>query len=69
MKATKDEVNYSRGMRESHCGKMDMADVGYCANFIERGRAEGGCSEVQGVIGRGMWCNRFTPGAGKEGPQ
>ena len=59
MKATKQEVNYGRGMRNSHCGKMDMADTGFCANFIERGRPEGACTEVQGTIGRGMWCERF----------
>lgn len=65
MKAEKSEVNYSRGMRDSHCGKLDQTDVGYCENFIERGRPEGACTEVQGVIGRGMWCRLFTPGAGK----
>lgn len=59
MKATKAEVDYSRGHRDSHCGKMDAADAGYCAHFIERGQKDGQCSEVEGPIGRGMWCKRF----------
>jgi hypothetical protein len=61
MKATKAEVNYSRGMRKRHCGKMDAADTGYCTHFIDRGQKDGECSEVEGRIERGKWCERFDP--------
>ena len=60
MKATKEEVNYGRGMRESHCGKVDAMDAGFCKHFIERGTGPfGQCTEVEGRIGRTMWCERF----------
>lgn len=62
MKAAKSEVDYSRGMRERHCGKMDAADEGYCTHFIERGQKNGSCSEVEGTIGRGMWCKLWKRG-------
>ena len=59
MKADKASVDYSRGHRDSHCGKMDAADTGYCKHFIERGQKDGACTEVEGKIGRGMWCKLF----------
>ena len=59
MKASKSSVDYSRGHRDAHCGKMDSADDGYCEHFIERGQKDGACSEVQGRIERGKWCTRF----------
>lgn len=61
MKATKQSVDYSRGMRSRHCGKMDAADDGYCLHFIERGQKDGACGIVEGPIGRGMWCKEFEP--------
>jgi len=60
VKATKEEVNYGRGMRESHCGRLDTADAGFCRHFNERGQRDfGTCTEVEGRIGRTMWCDRF----------
>jgi hypothetical protein len=59
VKASKESVDYSRGMRDRHCGKMDSADDGYCKHFMERGQKDGTCTEVEGRIGRGMWCKLF----------
>lgn len=46
-KATKESVDYSKGMPESHCG--------ICEHF----RAPHSCTEVQGKIDKSMWCKRF----------
>jgi hypothetical protein len=59
VKEAKRDVNYSRGHRDAHCGKMDAADDGYCTHFINRNQKDGACTEVEGTIGRGMWCELF----------
>jgi hypothetical protein len=63
-KASKSEVGYSRGMRESHCGKASEDDEGYCCHFIPppSGSAEelGPCELVAGEISRVLWCRLFA---------
>lgn len=52
-KAEKRSVDYSRGHRDSHCGKVFNDDKGYCGHFIElpTGAADlGACEKVSGAI-------------------
>lgn len=54
-KLTKKETDYSRGMRESHCGKVFKDDKGYCKNYEE----PNGCSVVDGNINPVFWCKEW----------
>jgi hypothetical protein len=60
-KATKSEVNYSKGMIHSHCGRVFPNDNGFCKHFKGAGNAtkDGICSEVEGPISPIYWCERF----------
>ncbi len=62
MKLNKPQVDYSRGMKDSHCGKSYSGDSGYCRHFIEpRGNSElGQCERVSGPINRLYWCRLFA---------
>jgi hypothetical protein len=61
-KVSESEVDYSRGHRESHCGKVFDDDKFYCRYFIEppTGAAHlGACEKVSGAINRtGAGCGR-----------
>ncbi len=61
-KASKAQVDYSRGMKESHCGRAFPDDKGYCQHFIgPYGSSElGTCSKVEGPINRLYWCRLFA---------
>lgn len=59
-KLSKDEVNYSRGMQNSHCGKLFKDDNGYCEHFVDIRSGNGTCKLVEGVIERLYWCNKFS---------
>ena len=52
MKASKESVNYSRGMADSHCGKSFKDDTGYCRHFIPPSSPanDGSCERVAGTI-------------------
>lgn len=56
-KATKEDVNYSLGMKERHCGQWDDKDKNFCAHF--RDGLSPSCTKVYGVIQRRMWCRLF----------
>jgi hypothetical protein len=63
LKASKQSVDYSRGMKEHHCGHSFEGDEGYCRHFIEppKGAADlGACEKVSGAISRVYWCRLFT---------
>lgn len=63
MKKPKDEVDYSHGHKDSHCGQVSKDDTGHCRNFRPSGRAmndysrAGTCTKVIGPIKRIYWCN------------
>jgi hypothetical protein len=62
-KASKSDVDYSHGHRDSHCGKSFAGDTGYCRHFIETpsGAADlGACERVSGSINRVYWCRLFA---------
>lgn len=61
MKVEKAEAEYDRGSREEHCGRLDAMDSGFCLHFIDRRQAFGECTEVNGRIGRTMWCKFWQP--------
>lgn len=64
-KQSKQEANYSRGMLNSHCGKVFPNDHGYCQHFIARKNGEAGtCEVVEGEIQPLYWCKNFKK-AGK----
>jgi hypothetical protein len=52
MKASKESVDYSRGMADSHCGKSFKDDTGYCRHFIPPSSPanDGSCERVAGTI-------------------
>ncbi len=57
--ARKEDVNYSVGMKESHCGKVFKDDNGYCQHFYGVrgfGEQEGRCRKVAGKIDPVYWC-------------
>ena len=58
-KVSKDSVDYSRGMYESHCGPTFRDDKGYCKHFISGAGVYGTCEEVRGTIDPIMWCTMF----------
>jgi hypothetical protein len=63
-KAHKRNVDYSRGMKERHCGKSFEDDTGYCKHFVEPPSQSigdlGTCARVQGEISRVFWCRLFA---------
>ena len=64
-KASKYSVNYSRGHRDSHCGKSFDGDRGFCRHFrfLPGSRAVekvGACTKVSGDIKAMMWCKLFA---------
>ncbi|HEY6021570.1 MAG TPA: hypothetical protein VIY48_17290 [Candidatus Paceibacterota bacterium] len=63
-KFSKESVNYSRGMKDSHCGKVFSDDKGYCRHFShlsvnEEGKMSGECQIVSGDINPIYWCKKF----------
>ena len=59
-KRAKDEVDYSEGMTESHCGPLRASDKGFCRHFrAQRATVTGRCVLVQGPIKRSYWCKLF----------
>ncbi len=60
-KASKRQVDYSRGHREAHCGKVFADDKGYCRYFIKTQIADAGeCQKVEGSIHPLWWCRLFS---------
>jgi uncharacterized C2H2 Zn-finger protein len=63
MKRVKTLVDYSRGHKESHCGKTFEDDKGYCKHFIEPTHHHsfdlGKCQLVEGNISRVYWCKLY----------
>ena len=61
-KASKSDVNYSRGHKDSHCGGPSFkGDTGYCRYFSGKPGAEiGQCERVAGMIGKIMWCKLYA---------
>lgn len=54
MKKTKEEVDYSRGMKSAHCS--------ICKHFfrtLQRNQF-GSCELVKGTINVGMWCKLYA---------
>jgi len=68
-KLSKSEVDYSLGIKESHCGKAFEDDQDYCRHFIPplSGSALelGTCEQVTGEISRVFWCRLFAKERGK----
>jgi hypothetical protein len=56
VKKAKSQVDYSKGMKKSHCGPLNLYDKGYCKHFIE----PGSCRLVSGKIEKAMWCKLFS---------
>lgn len=52
MKERKGDVDYSPGMRRSHCGPTVKWPEGDCRFFI----SPNSCQKVQGIIKREDWC-------------
>lgn len=61
-KLTKEQANYSRGMINSHCGKVFDNDRAYCKHFIRHHEDTdlGECEVVQGAINPVYWCSKFS---------
>lgn len=60
-KVSKQSVNYSRGHKDSHCGKVFPDDKGYCRHYIPHTdqHSEGACQLVQGSINPVYWCEKW----------
>jgi hypothetical protein len=62
-KQPKDEVDYSPGHKESHCGPAFSQDRFYCRHFEPGPRAgfdaPGHCRKVAGSISRTYWCKLY----------
>lgn len=61
-KFDKADVDFSKGMAKSHCGKMFASDVGYCKHFVRTDplyTEPGECRLVKGAIKRDMWCRKW----------
>ncbi len=66
-KLKKDQVDYSHGHRDSHCGRVFKDDHGYCRYFIEAQSASGevgACEKVEGSINPVYWCKFFSGAQG-----
>lgn len=60
-KASKESVNYSKGMPHSHCGPLKIDDPYMCRHFIgTEPHKDGRCKVVEGTIGAGMWCKLYA---------
>jgi hypothetical protein len=62
-KVSKQSVDYSIGMKESHCGKASEDDKGYCRYFIPRMSPAtdlGQCERVTGPINKVYWFRLFA---------
>jgi hypothetical protein len=62
MKASKEQVDYSRGMADRHCGKSFKDDTGFCRHFIPPSDPanDGSCERVAGTISQIYWCKLFN---------
>jgi len=60
IKTDKVSVNYSRGHRDSHCGKVFPDDWGFCKHFRPSDAQTGTCEIVAGAINPLYWCTRFA---------
>lgn len=58
-KAGKDDVNYSRGHMQSHCGPTFHDDKFYCRHFIPGAGYAGTCEKVRGAIDPVFWCELY----------
>jgi hypothetical protein len=56
IKQPKTAVDYSRGHRESHCGRSFEGDKNYCRHYHAGSASEGTCEKVQGTIKAVYWC-------------
>jgi hypothetical protein len=65
MKKSKSEVDYSKGMKSSHCGPLSLYDKGFCRHFAG-GKSWlhglGTCELVSGSIDKEYWCKLFEKG-------
>jgi hypothetical protein len=62
-KASKSEVDYSRGHAGAHCGKALDDDKAYCRYFIpplSPASNLGQCEKVAGPINKVYWCRLFA---------
>ena len=62
-KASKSEVDYSRGHAGAHCGKVLEDDKAYCRHFIQPlspASNLGQCERVAGPINKVYWCRLFA---------
>ena len=55
-KKTKEEVDYSKGHKDSHCGKVFPDDKGYCRHYSDESHEVGSCELVRGIIVPVYWC-------------
>jgi hypothetical protein len=62
MKKSKKEVDYSKGMKSSHCGPLSLYDKGDCRHYI----TGGACKLVSGKIDKKYWCKLFEKGSRNE---
>lgn len=60
VKYTKHEVDYSKGMLQSHCGPVFHDDKFYCRHFEPSRYPLGSCELVEGRIDPGYWCKRYN---------
>ena len=51
-KKLKEDVNYSAGLPQAHCGPSNKWTAGSCMHFMP----PAGCGKVRGVIKPEMWC-------------
>lgn len=58
-KVAKDEVKYSRGHMQEHCGPTFHDDKYYCRHFIPGPGYTGNCELVRGAIDPIYWCELF----------
>lgn len=58
-KADKEQVSYSRGHLQSHCGPTFHDDRYYCRHFIPGTAWHGRCDVVKGEIDPTFWCERY----------
>lgn len=60
-KYSKEEVDYSRGHIDSHCGWCFEDDTGYCKHFIriKPPSEKGKCRLVEGDINALFWCKKW----------
>lgn len=62
-KTGKNEVDYSLGMAQSHCGPVFKDDKGYCKHFHKPKvgvTGHGTCDKVEGNINPVYWCALFA---------